>query len=80
MGFEYRIRFVVPAGMTKESIGRKLPDPTIPNSTWVAYDYTLDDEGIYFLDHGRSDASSIAFRRLVDEALGHGERVVVEAI
>ena len=80
MGFEYRIRFSVPAGMTRESIAQTLPDPTIAGSVWLAYDYAVEADGIYFLDNGRSDVSSVAFRRLVDAALGSGERVVIEEV
>lgn len=78
MGFEYKIRFKVPAALSHERL--TLPDAAIPGSSWVEYEYRLEADGFYFLDNGKSAAASIAFRRLVDEALRHGGPVVIEEL
>jgi hypothetical protein len=80
MGFEYKIRFTVPAGFSPERLAKQLPDPAVPSSSWVAYEYRLETDGFYFLDNGKSPAASIAFRQLVDEALRHSGEVVIEGL
>ena len=81
MGFEYKIRFEVPAGFDGASLVARLPDASIPNSAWSAFDYEVEPDGFYFVDHGgKRETSSVAFRVLVDEALRHGGPVVIEAL
>jgi hypothetical protein len=80
MGFEYKIRFTVPPSLSPDALTKRLPDPVVPSSSWPAYDYKLEPDGFYFLDHGKSDVASIAFRRLVDEALRHSQQVTIEEL
>lgn len=80
MGFEYKIRFTVPAGYLPDRLHERLPDPAISGSAWVEYAYELQSDGFYFVDHGRSNVASVAFRQLVDEALRHAREVVVEEL
>lgn len=80
MGHEYKIRFAVPPGYSCAALAERLPSAQLPSSAWVAYEYFLDSDGFLFVDHASTDAGAIAFRRLVDEALRHDERVVVEEL
>jgi hypothetical protein len=80
MGFEYKIRFKVPPAFSHERLVRQLPDPAIPSSSWLEYEYRLEADGFYFIDNGKSAVASIAFRQLVDEALRHGDRVEIEEL
>ncbi|MCA9584769.1 MAG: hypothetical protein KC657_05365 [Myxococcales bacterium] len=79
MGFEYKIRFAVPASLSCESLAARLPDPRAGASR-AEYDFALVADGFYFVDHGRSPAASVAFRLLVDEALRHAAEVVIEEL
>lgn len=80
MGFEYKIRFKVPPGFLPERLIKRLPDPAVSNSSWVEYDYKVEADGFYFLDHKKSPVASVAFRQLVDEALSHSQQVVIEEL
>ncbi len=81
MGFEYKIRFDVPPAFPEELLAKRPPDPTIPGSEWVEYDYKLEPYGFYFVDHGGNrETSSVAFRCLVDAALEYGGAAVIEEL
>ena len=81
MGIEYKIRFRVPPEFSGGPLAKRLPDATIPGSNWVEYEYGLEPDGFYFVDHcGKRETSSIAFRCLVDEALHHDRAVVIEQL
>jgi len=81
MGLEYKIRFEVPEGFDEEALARRLPDATLPGSSWTAYSYEVEVDGFTFVDHGgERTTASVAFRVLVDEALRAGGPVVVEEL
>jgi hypothetical protein len=80
MGFEYKIRFTVPPAFSPEALTKRLPDPAVPSSSWNEYDYKVEADGFYFLDHRKSPVASIAFRQLVDEALRHSPQVTIEEL
>jgi hypothetical protein len=81
MGFEYRIRFRVPATYTTEALTRRLPDPKPDPTGWPAYDFKLEEYGFYFLDHGGEPATvALAFRVLITEALSHADQVTIEEV
>jgi hypothetical protein len=79
MGFEYKIRFAVPAEMSHASLTARLPEPHA-GGAWTEYDFALEADGVYFVDHGKSTVASVAFRLLVDEALRHAREVVIEEL
>ena len=67
--------------MGESTSSERLPDPTIPDSKWVEYGYTVETDGFYFVDHcGNRATSSIAFRCLIDEALCHDAAVTIEEL
>lgn len=77
MGIEYHIRYQPSDRPTWDAFVARLANPTSPNG-WKAFHIELTDNGVYFLDNGREPAAAVAFRRIVDEALSHGDSVVIE--
>jgi hypothetical protein len=80
MGFEYKIRFAVPEGMSVDGLDSRMKAIATSHAAGTDYEYKLEADGFYFLDHVKSPAASIAFRRLVDEALRHGSEVVIQEL
>ncbi|MBP6629043.1 MAG: hypothetical protein KBG28_31780 [Kofleriaceae bacterium] len=80
MSFEYAIRFAVAPEVTASGLAKRLaaaaPDPVGAAS----YDYYVVADGIVFVDHVKSDAASVALRRLIDEALRHADQVTIEEL
>jgi hypothetical protein len=77
MGFEYRIRCDLPESVDYASVLAKLDNP-VDSSGWSAFDVAREPSGFYFCDHGRSVASAVALKDLVDYCLGHTDQVIVE--
>ncbi|CAB3890589.1 hypothetical protein [Achromobacter deleyi] len=78
MGIEYQIKFAVPAGYDPSALIKKLPDAIERPSMADIYSYAVEPAGFYFVDHLVIPAiASLALRRLIDEALRHGERVEI---
>ncbi len=78
MGIEYKIRFSVPATYSDANVRKKLPPSFDEKVKAESYSYALEPDGFYFLDTlANINTSSLAFRRLVDEALLHSESVEV---
>ena len=76
MGIEYRIEFVVPQRYDRSALERKLPSPA--QGSRPPYDYAVEPYGFYFIDHLTApEIAALAFKRLVDEALLHGDRVQI---
>jgi len=77
MGFEYRIRHQPKDRPAWEEFLRILPNPRSADD-WPAFTAEVTDSGLYFCDHGRSEAASAAFRRIIDKALSEGGAVTIE--
>lgn len=71
MGREYKIKFSVPGGYDPAALQRKLPSPIHSAATGDSYQYAIEADGFYFVDHlvGRT-AAAVALQCLIDEALG----------
>jgi hypothetical protein len=80
MGFEYKIRFTVPPGFSSERLLQRLPDSKATEGKHQLYDFKVDSDGFYFLDYGKSQIASVAFRMLVDEALQHSQNAIIEEL
>lgn len=74
MGFEYKIAFRVPDLAEVEAFLDRLREQ-YPSGH---FSVTLEPDGFFFCDHTKSDQSSLAFRRVVDEALKYSEVVIRE--
>lgn len=70
MGIEYKIRFPVPQGFGTEQLQRRLPASEAAPGRMPAYDFALEADGFYFIDHlGDTSTAALAMRVLIDEAL-----------
>jgi hypothetical protein len=62
MGIEYKIRYQ-PANQEEwERFVARLVNPVAEG--WPSFSVELSDRGIHFCDHGRSEASAVALRRI----------------
>lgn len=70
MGIEYRIKFAVPADYDPGLLFQKLPSPINRAPMAEIYNYAIEADGFYFVDHlANREVASVAFRLFVDEAL-----------
>jgi hypothetical protein len=78
MGIEYKMRFNVPTGYHPSALFKKLPSPIDKASMAEIYNFRIEQDGFYFVDHLVNDqVASIAFKRFVNEALNHGSSVEI---
>ena len=78
MGIEYKMRFNVPTGYDPSALFKKLPSPINRTSMAEIYNFKIEQDGFYFVDHLVNDqVASIAFKRFVNEALSHGGSVEI---
>ena len=78
MGIEYKIKFNVPTGYDSSALFKKLPSPIDKASMTEIYNFKIEQDGFYFVDHLVNDqVASIAFKRFVNEALMHGGSVQI---
>jgi hypothetical protein len=76
MGIEYKLRFNVPEGYDPTPLFRKLPSPIHRPSMTEIYNYKIEKDGFYFVDHLVDESvSALAFKRFVNEALSLSEQV-----
>jgi hypothetical protein len=78
VGFEYKIAFRVPDLSEVESFLNRLRKDFASTSGPGDFTVAGEADGFYFCDHTKSERSSCAFRRLVDEALQYSEVVIHE--
>jgi hypothetical protein len=78
MGVEYKIKFEVPADFNPSALFENLPSPIAPKRMEEIYNYAIEPDGFYFVDHlVNRDVASIALRRFIDEALAHAASVQI---
>jgi hypothetical protein len=78
MGHEYKIKFNVPKGYDPSALFKKLPSPIQSNLTREIYNYAIEKDGFYFIDHlVNHQVASVALRLFIDEALLHSETVML---
>jgi hypothetical protein len=76
MGIEYKLRFDLPKNYDPSGLFRKLPSPVHRPSMQEIYNYSIESDGFYFVDHlVDQPVAAMAFKRFVDEALGLRVRV-----
>jgi len=70
MGVEYKIKCVVPADYDPSALFRKLPSPIARKAMAEIYNYSIEADGFYFIDHlVDGSVAAVAFKRFIDEAL-----------
>ncbi|UTY58953.1 hypothetical protein [Massilia sp. erpn] len=78
MGIEYKIKFAVPGDFNPSALLKKLPSPIDRSSMVEIYNYALEPDGFYFIDHLVSrDVASVALRLFIDEALVYSPSVQI---
>jgi hypothetical protein len=78
MSIEYKMRFNVPVDYDSSALFKKLPSPINRPHMVEIYNYKIEHDGFYFVDHLVNDqVASIAFKRFVDEALSYGGSVEI---
>jgi hypothetical protein len=76
MGLEYKLRFNVPANYDPTQLFKKLPSPIHRPSITELYNYKIEQDGFYFIDHLVDERiSAVAFKMFVNEALSLSEQV-----
>jgi hypothetical protein len=76
MGIEYKLRFSVPANYDPTALFKKLPSPIHRASMTEIYNYKIEKDGFYFIDHLVNDAvASVAFKQFVNEALSLSDQI-----
>ena len=69
MGQEYKIRWSPPEDYDLSTVLRKLPSPISSEMTEI-YNYSVDDDGFYFLDNlVDQHVAGYAMKLFLDEAL-----------
>jgi hypothetical protein len=76
LGIEYNIRYQPRDRVAWDRFVGRLDNPI--SNGWPAFTVELSEGGVYFCDHARSSAATVALCRIVDEALAHGDSVVIE--
>ncbi len=78
MSIEYKIRFAVPKGFDPSPVFVKLPSPIHRAKMAEIYNYRIDEEGFYFVDHlVDNKVAAVAFKLFADEALRHGPSIEI---
>ena len=70
MGIQYKIKFAVPNDYDPASLFRRLPSPIDRRAMAEIYNYSIEADGFYFVDHLVDPAvAAVALRSFLDEAL-----------
>ena len=78
MSLEYRIQFNVPENYDPTALFKRLPSPIQRSTMTEIYNYKIEPDGFYFIDHLVNDAiASVAFKQFVNEALSLSKKVQV---
>lgn len=78
MGIEYKIKFAAPSDFNPSGLFEKLPSPIAREKMMEIYNYAIEPDGFYFIDHLVDGAvASVALRRFIDVALAHSQSVEI---
>lgn len=78
MGIEYRIRCVVPGKAALDAMFRRLPSPIHRAPLSEIYNYKIEANGFYFIDHlVDTKTASVALRLFIDAGLSSSPTVEV---
>lgn len=78
MSIEYKIKFAMPANYDPAALFRKLPSPIERRAMAEIYNYSVEADGFYFVDHLVEPAvAAVALRTFIDEALRFSNSVEV---
>ncbi|WP_155453104.1 hypothetical protein [Massilia eburnea] len=78
VGIEYKIKFVMPMDFDPSALLRKLPSPIERSAMAEIYNYAVESDGFYFVDHlVNREIASVALRLFIDEALTHSPSIQI---
>ena len=78
MGIEYKIRFKVPTDYNPSRLFAHLPSPIHKSEASEIYNYSIEDDGFYFVDHlVDKTIASVALRKFIDEALSCSDSIEI---
>lgn len=78
MGIEYKIKFAVPGNFSPTALFMKLPSPIARASMAEIYNYAIELDGFYFVDHlVNKEVAAVALRLFIDEALAHSQTIEI---
>jgi hypothetical protein len=78
MSIEYQIRFNVPGNYDSTALFKGLPSPIQRSPLAEIYNYKIERDGFYFVDHLVNDpVAAVAFKKFVNEALTLSSQVQV---
>lgn len=81
MGKEYKIKCKIPPTQDLERIFRRLPSPIHRAPLSEIYNFKVEEEGFYFIDHlVDSKTASVAFRIFIDAALVSNQVVEISKL
>jgi hypothetical protein len=81
MGMAYKIKFLLPADYDAAALLHELPSPIDRTSMFEIYNFRVDADGFYFIDHlVDNEIASIAFRRFVNVALSYSQSIEILAV
>lgn len=81
MGIEYKIKFAVPTDYDPASLFQRLPSPINRRAMAEIYDYSIEADGFYFVDHLVDRAvAAVALRSFLDEALRFSHSVEISEL
>ena len=76
MSIEYKLKFSLPEHYDATALFKKLPSPIDRSSMAEIYNYKIEKDGFYFIDHLVNDAvAAVAFKHFVNEAMSLSEHV-----
>lgn len=78
MGKEYKIKCVVPCKEDLGALFRRLPSPIHREPLTEIYNYKVEADGFYFVDHlVDTKTASMAFRIFIDAALSLSDTIEI---
>ena len=78
MGIEYKIKFAVPGDFDPSALFSRLPSPIARGPMAEIYNYAIQPDGFYFIDHlVNQEVAAVAFRTFIDEALAHAQVIEI---
>ncbi|RYD83022.1 MAG: hypothetical protein EOP84_08535 [Verrucomicrobiaceae bacterium] len=78
MGREYKISCVAPKGAALNALLTRLPSPIHRNPMAEIYNYRVEADGFYFVDHHVApEVAAVALKAFLDSALSANEKVTI---
>jgi hypothetical protein len=78
MGIEYKIRCSLSAQYDPSNFFARLPSPIKHSLMQEIYNYAIEPDGFYFVDHlVDKEIASVALRLFIDEALSQSKNVEI---